>query len=454
MINKNLVCGGKGMLKERIEFLCSKNKITRKRLVEGLVTGTHFANILADRYPLQGDLASAIAERLGVEASYITNTSKQDQEVIQEAENVFHQFSSELSRVVNEEEEHEDRIGEKESEISSYDDYHDALIIELTIALMKAVYYQQVGDQAAYQYIHDHYLNFYLNKYIYKNEIRLPLPLKKAVLFYKIYKHRAQNEYAELLRCANKLEPQLIAESDVWYTIRSLQLEGSVHTARHEQAFHIFEQLLQHNNNFYRVDRLSSLYIALSGNCFAIGKYEEALIALTKAESHLNTANQVHEMQSIIFNNRIVMFTMLGQHNKAMAQIESYELWLTDQPICIQKSTQSTLLIYRGELAYIEKNWMELGGVLQRLDEETLNEDQVMAKLFYNSQLALAQGDSESFLKYSLECLPYLEQSEQRLRLVQLYELLAIVSEENRKYKDAAIYYRKLLGLVRTSEAH
>lgn len=449
------------MLKERIEFLCKKKNITRKQLVEGLVTATHFANILADRYPLPCDLAIALATRLGVQTSYITNVSKREQDVLQQAEYVFMEFSSALANVAHDEKKGNEmtgREGIKFKELTEqnnllYDDHHDALIVELTVALMKSTYYEQIGDLTAYQYIHEHYLDFYLHKYIYKNENRLPRPLKKALLFYEIYKHRSQNEYAGMLRSASKLEPQLVVGSDVWYMIRSVQLEGSVHTTQYEQAYYIFEQLLKHNVENKREDRLSSLYVAHSGNCFAVGMYEDALMALTKAEYYLSTAKQGEELQSTIFNNRIVMLTMLGQNDQALAEIEDYEAWLANRSPAIQRATSSTLLIYRGELAYIEKNWGELGGVLHRLNGESLNLEQAMAKLFYCSQFALSQGDSESFLKYSLECLPYFEQSAQRLRLEQLYELLAIVSEENRKYKDAAIYYRKLLGLVRNSEA-
>lgn len=38
------------MLKERIGLLSKRKQISRKDLVEGLVTQAHFANILADRY--------------------------------------------------------------------------------------------------------------------------------------------------------------------------------------------------------------------------------------------------------------------------------------------------------------------------------------------------------------------------------------------------------------------
>ncbi|MNJ56379.1 hypothetical protein D3C77_519220 [compost metagenome] len=146
------------------------------------------------------------------------------------------------------------------------------------------------------------------------------------------------------------------------------------------------------------------------------------------------------------------MLTMSGENEAALQQIQQYEKLLTQQPIQEQALSMSTIQIYRSELAYLQKDWVTLSEMIVGLEAVPLNEDMDMAKVFYKSQLALAKGDSDSFLKYSLECLPYFEQSVQKLRLEQLYELLAIVSEENRKYKDAAIYYRKLLDLVRRKQ--
>lgn len=47
-----------------------------------------------------------------------------------------------------------------EEEVHALEDRHDSLVIELTTALMKAVYYQQLNDAAAHEYIHTSYLNF------------------------------------------------------------------------------------------------------------------------------------------------------------------------------------------------------------------------------------------------------------------------------------------------------
>lgn len=81
------------MLKERIEFLCRKKDITCKELVEGLVTQAHFANILAERYPLAEDLAVHIAQRLGVAPSYLSGAAAADEQALQRAERIFDALS-------------------------------------------------------------------------------------------------------------------------------------------------------------------------------------------------------------------------------------------------------------------------------------------------------------------------------------------------------------------------
>lgn len=74
-----------------------------------------------------------------------------------------------------------------------------------------------------------------------------------------------------------------------------------------------------------------------------------------------------------------------------------------------------------------------------------------MNAIFYQSQLALAHGEQEAFLNHAQACLPYFESVQQSMRLEALYEGMAVVSEDQRKYKEAARYYRKLVYLPRKS---
>ncbi|WP_238654364.1 helix-turn-helix domain-containing protein [Paenibacillus piscarius] len=178
------------MLKERIELLCKKKQISRKDLVEGLVTQAHFANILAGRYPLADDLAEHIAGRLGVPVSYLTAAATTDEQALKRAEHIFQTMSGGAV---------------SESYVDALDDRDDALVVELTTALMKAVYYQQINDQTAYDYLHQSYLNHYLEKYGKPDEVGLPLPLKKALLLYKIQYFRSKSLYYNVLDDVNRL---------------------------------------------------------------------------------------------------------------------------------------------------------------------------------------------------------------------------------------------------------
>lgn len=126
------------MLKERIDFLCKKKNLSRKELVDGLVTPAHFANILADRYPLAEDLAEQIAGRLGVNPSYLLRAAAEDEETLATADKIF----TELSKLDN---------PATESYVDQLEDRNDSLVVEMTIYLMKAVYYQQLNDPTAYE---------------------------------------------------------------------------------------------------------------------------------------------------------------------------------------------------------------------------------------------------------------------------------------------------------------
>lgn len=81
------------MLKERIDYLCKKKGISRKELVEGFVTTAHFANILAERYPLPEDLAGHLAQRLQVPPSYLVEAGNTDQDTLETANRIFEELS-------------------------------------------------------------------------------------------------------------------------------------------------------------------------------------------------------------------------------------------------------------------------------------------------------------------------------------------------------------------------
>ncbi|MEK3900098.1 helix-turn-helix domain-containing protein [Paenibacillus sp. FSL R7-0179] len=424
------------MLKERIELLCKKKQISRKDLVEGLVTQAHFANILAGRYPLADDLAEHIAGRLGVPVSYLTAAATSDEQTLKRAEHIFQTMSEGAL---------------SESYVDALDDRDDALVVELTTALMKAVYYQQINDQTAYDYLHQSYLNHYLEKYGKPDEVELPLPLKKALLLYKIQYFRSKNLFYNVLDDVNRLIGLVEPGTEVWLMAQNIRMESCILLKQFEQAKQVFEQTMQQIVDDRLFHRLSGLYVAYSGYCFAMGLVQEALRSLSMAEANLVYLQQPGDVITTIMNNRIVMLTMTGELDRALDEIARFEAIIANEPEETRKKLEPVTIIYRCEAAFAQKNWGLLSHGIERLRISQTNTDQEMALTFYESQLALSQGDMERFQSLALECLPYFESNHHELRLEQLYEALAVVCEEGRRYKESSMYYRKLVYLLRNN---
>ncbi|GAA3401107.1 helix-turn-helix domain-containing protein [Paenibacillus hodogayensis] len=423
------------MLKGRIELLCKKKQLSRKELVEGLVTQAHFANILAGRYPIADDLAGPIAVRLGVTASYLTGVAAADESTLERAEQVFRKLSGPTV---------------PESVVDALEDRDDALVVELTTSLMKAVYYQQANDPSAYDYLHRTYLNHYLEKVAIPEAANLPLPLKKALLLYKVQHFRSKNRFAEALDDASRLSGLVETGTDIWLNLQHITMEACIHLKQFEQAKRVFEQTMQQIVDDRLFHRLSGLYVAYSGYCFAMGLVQEALRALSMAEANLVYVEQPGDTMTAIMNNRIVMLTMTGEIDRALDEIVRFEELIAREPEETRLLMEPVVVIYRCEAALAQNNGPLLAEGVERLRKCCFGEDQRMALSFYESRQALAQGDTETFWAQSMTCLPYFESTGHALRLEQLYESLAVVAEEGRRYKEAALYYRKLTYLLRS----
>lgn len=425
------------MLKERIDYLCRKKGISRKELVEGLVTQAHFANILARRYPLAEDIAEQIAKRLDVAPSYLLQADKVDEETEAEANFIFEQLFQPVTLM-------------NENVIESIQDRHDSLLIELTSAIMKAIYYQQINELDTFNYIHQSYLQFYLNKYEDIHDPALPATLRRALLYYYIQQGRSQSRFYEVVSYAEKLEELIQEGSEAWVSLQHILIEAYVSTRQFEKAKQRFEltlNLLYQNRWFHR---LSGLYIAYSGSCFAIGLYEEALLTLSMAEANLVYSPNQGDLMTTILNNRIVMLTLVNKLEQAKVEIERFEQLVQQEPEETQLKLMPVIIIYYCEIACLEKKWGLLAhGIKQLKTYSSLTIDQGMALLFYESQLAFGQNDMDGFMILALECLLYFEQISHKMRLEQLYEELAVACEEKRRYKEVALYYRKLVYLLK-----
>ncbi|WP_258166241.1 hypothetical protein [Paenibacillus sp. PCH8] len=123
-----------------------------------------------------------------------------------------------------------------EETVHSLPDRDDTLTVELTTALMKAVYYQQLNDATAHEYIHTSYLHFYLEKYGRPDDVDLPEPLAKALLYYKVQYYRSKLAFVDVLTHATRLSELSFSGSEFWLSVQNIKMEAYIQVRQYEEA--------------------------------------------------------------------------------------------------------------------------------------------------------------------------------------------------------------------------
>ena len=423
------------MLKERINYLCRQKNINRKDLVHGLVATTHFSNILAGRYPLPEDVADKIAERLKVEKEYLLKTGFIDENILSEAENITNRiFSYDLN----------------EDFINSFPETNKFLTLELMQKLAKASFYLLCLRKEEARFIADTYLDFYLKQFE-NSETDIPLPLKKAILFYKML-HARTEQYSEvsLLYCAKLLEFSY-DDPNILLRLQIFQIEFLIQMRKFETVEELTEKALAFCYYEGILFQLTQLYIMYSGFYYKIGLVNKALKYLEKAENSLqyNAPEDQLGYSVTIANNRIVMKMKLKLWSEMEDDINTYERISRNVKEAAYFPAQ--VLSYKCELYYKTGNLHELEAALKYFEKAEKNPDQDISLKFFSGIIEASKENEEKFMEYMKICLVYYEKYKIYDRLTDIYKILALQTEEKRQYKAAAEYYAKLAVILEES---
>ncbi|MBC6308665.1 hypothetical protein HCJ66_03755 [Listeria sp. FSL L7-1582] len=423
------------MLKERINFLIEVQGITRKNLVNGLITLPHLSNILAGRYLLAEDLAEQFGERLGVATDYLMHTEDVSKEIIQETEAIVRRFM--LFQQVD------------DAYIVSLPEKNNALVIELSAALMKACYYQTMNMKVSYQTLHTTYLNFYVENFDDLSILKLPIPLRKAFYYYKLQFYRSVSQFEMSSKYIELLLHMLDEDTEAWVTIKKIEMEIFVSLKLYDKAKHSFEDSLHRVQKEHLLHHLSSLYIAESAYCFYLKLYEEALVNLAKAEEYLvYMDDSAGTYLCMIFNNRILMLITMNQLADATFEVDRFKKYLQQQEN-IDPTFWTLIALHKADIALASGAFTQLENTLESLQKTNKTPDQVYAVKFYQSQLALHKGNFKEAEALAKDCLCFLEQNDFPNRLLVVYETLATCAEQSRQYKKSSDMYKKMTILLK-----
>lgn len=423
------------LLKERINFLIQQKGISRKTLVNGLITLPHFSNILAGRYLLADDIAKQLGERLGVTTDYILHAEDNSFEINNQAEKTFRRIV--LFQQLD------------DAYVASIPEQNDALVLELSTALMKACYYQATNNQENYQALHKNYLNFYLENFDDVSILKLPLPLRKAFFYYKLQFYRSISKLEESSKYMELLLPILEDDAEVWIAIKKIEMEVLVALKLYDKAKKSFEDTLHRVQSENLSHHLSSLYIAESAYCFYLKLYEEAFVNLAKAEEYLVYMDDSAGTYLVtIFNNRILMLIATNRLGDAAQEVERFEKYLQQQKN-IDTTFWTLIELHKADIALAGGAVAKLEEILAGLQKANKTPDQVYAVKFYQCQLALLQENFKTAEAIAEECLPFFEQANSANRLILIYETIAICAEQTRQYKKSSDMYKKMTQLLK-----
>ena len=420
------------MLKERINYLCRQKDINRKELVHGLVATTHFANILAGRYPLPEDVAEKIAERLGVEKDYLLKAGYIDDSILSQAESITNKiFSYDLN----------------EEFISSFPKSSDFLTLELIQKLAEASFLLLMSRKEEAAAISEEYLDFYLKQFE-NSETEVPLPLKKAILFYQMLASRTEQFSEDSLRYCMELQKFSYDNPNVLVRLQTFQIEFLIQIRRFEAVEGLIDKALAYCYYEGLLFQLTQLHIMYSGFYYKIGFIKKALKYLEKAEGSLqyNALEDQLGYSVTIANNRIIMKMKLKLWHEMENDINSYERISKNVKDNAQFSTQ--VICYKCELYYQTDNLPALEASLGTLEKLQRNFDQDMSLKFYLGIIEASKENEDKFMEYMKICIPYFEKYKIYDRLTHIYKILASQAEEKRQYKTSAEYYAKLVSIL------
>lgn len=443
------------MLKERVNYLCTKNAITRKNLVRGIITTTHFSNILSGRYLLADDIAENIAKRLNVTKEYLLRTDEVLEVNIKQADKLI-----EATILDN---------GLENILLESIDEENESLIIELTQNFCKACIYQNRGDITNYNRILKDYLQFYIDRFSEADINVFPIPLKKAFYYFKAKFYISIFDYENVFIYIDKLLPYVKNNIDSFVSVSIIKINALMKSGKFDDVNILLDNISSYIHKENSLYHLPTLYILRSNLYFQLSLFQESLVYLSKAEENLHYMKEQGKYYTTILNNRMVTLLQLEDFKAATIELDNFEASYTkteqfDDP------TKVIVELYRCDIHLNNLEWDKLSNCLSRYRGLNMTENQKCMIDFYEAHLHFHNGNEDEAQKLAESCLDHLEKLKkvnmllkiyellddienfrQVDTLIKTYELLGEITESQKKYKISSQYYKKVIELLKNN---
>lgn len=425
------------MLKERIQYLCSRRGISRKELTEGLITLTHFSNILAGRYSLASDLAQAMSKRLGVCPEYLLMAADCPDTIMKK--------NDEMTDIAI-------SLTGTGAYLESLPIVANELSLELGANLCAACLSFQLGRLDRCRELHETYLDFYLDEFTDTKIEALSPPLKKMFYVYKSLLSRSHQKHDSTLFYLDKLLELVVDRNETWMAVQKFRIETLILLEGFDAVQELFEEVLLRIRKENLLHHLSNLYIMSSGFYDKVKMYQTAVVELAKAEENLiylandGTKGKIY---SFILHNRILILTKLRQYAAARVSIEQFEDLLKADIQNRPGDIQAAAGCYLCAILLGEEDWEAFSELLNLLEQIVMRPDQRFLMNYFRGTLYFHNNNREEAEKSLLLALEYMKKNGAGSEWAgKIYAMLAALAEQEKRYKRAAEFYRNAYEIL------
>jgi tetratricopeptide (TPR) repeat protein len=426
------------MLKERIQYLCKQKGMTRKELTDGLITQTHFSNILSGRYSLAQDLAEAMAKRLSVQTEYLSKAGDCPDALMKQidrmAETVLYR-------------------GGTEDDLNGLSLTANELPLELCANLCAACLSIQQNKVDFCKQLHETYLYFYLDEFTDARIEELQPSVKKMFYIYKMLLCYSHKKYDVMLLYLDKLLELVVTQTQMWIAVQKRRLEAFIMLNMYDVTQELFEEVILRIRKENCLHHLSGLHIMRCGFYNRIKMYETAVVELAKAEENLmySAENGARAMNySVILHNRILIMTKLKMYDIARATINQYRIYLNNDPQNSEETVEAHIGGYMCAVLRGEEDWDGLSDLLNRLGAFPLTEEQRFSVNYYSGVLHFRGSRFAEAEERLLPALEFMQNADADSHwIADICVMLAAIAEQGKRYKRGMELYKQAYEIVK-----
>ncbi|MDH5163950.1 helix-turn-helix transcriptional regulator [Heyndrickxia oleronia] len=410
---------------KRIKYLRQKNNLTLELLGKGIVSSTHLSNLESGRFTPSKDILKMLSEKLGEEEDYLLLLDEYDENLAESIEKL------EVSILYN--------LSETKEIISKIErrKYIFHIQQEVQFYLLKACY---LLKNRIYVELEEY--EILINIFIDDDD--LPQNIKKLYFYYlglKFYiRNELENSYNFFLKLIDlssnnnfiapyKYNLALICKKKFNYPM-------SISFAKEALEIYLDNQMW---------DKVGSTYNFIGVTYWEQNNFEKAMKYLEKAEKVQDLINS-KKLKASVFHNLGLVYKSQNEYEHAISCFSKsidIKKGINNNPIISFRALIDLYLITnRTDLAM-----KELESARQLANNKI---DFYLLQTIY-SDIIEQNGDLDTSITLLSECINFFEKEMDKYHLKNLYNTLGDRYYSKKKYKLAAINYKKELNLMEMS---